>query len=150
LIVVAAATFVFAATSKSAAAARVIFGFSSICFGLGQIMNIPANLMYVPLWMPFGRAFWVIFTGVAFVLAGVAILSGILDVLASRLLSIQWLVISAVTLIPGLIAEPHNQANWGGNAYNLLAAASAWILASWLATRNESARVKHRMRTSTA
>jgi hypothetical protein len=158
LIVVAAAVFVLAAASKSrsrrllnaATAACLIFGLSSIVFGLAQITNIPPNLVYVPHWMPFGRTFWVVFTGIAFVLAGIAILWGLLDVLAARLLSLMWLVISAVTLIPGLAAAPHNQANWGGNAYNILAAASAWILADWLASRKESMQLRQASRPSTA
>lgn len=43
----------------------------------------------IPNWMPFGGAFWVVLTGVAFVLPGLAILSGILDVLAERLLALM-------------------------------------------------------------
>jgi hypothetical protein len=145
LIVVAAAFFVFAEESTNgsrwmarfAAASRLTFGLSSICFGSVHLMGLKENVGYVPLWMPFGQEFWVGLTGVAFVLAGVAILSGILDVLAARLLSVMWLVISAVTLVPNLIAGPQYQANWGGNAYNILVAASAWILGDWLATKRQ-------------
>jgi len=158
IVVAAAAVFVIAAASANgspwlsrvATASRLIFGLSSICFGLNHLAAIQANLIYVPHWMPFGRAFWVAFTGIAFILAGIAILSGVLDVLAARLLALMWLTISAVTLIPGLIAEPHDQVNWGGNAFNILVAASAWILAEWLASRKEPAQAKQEMRPSGA
>jgi len=41
-----------------------------------------------------GGNFWAILTGTAFALAGIAILSGILDVLAARLLALMLLVFS--------------------------------------------------------
>jgi len=34
-----------------------------------------------------------------------------------------------------IFANPHRHAAWGGNAYNLAAVASAWILADSLAAR---------------
>jgi hypothetical protein len=75
-------------------------------------------------------------TGICFVLAGLAILSGILDVLAARLLALMFLVFNLVALPPFIFANPHRHAAWGGNAYNLAAVASAWILAASLANRD--------------
>jgi hypothetical protein len=57
----------------------------------------------------------------------------VLDVLAARLLALMFVVFSVVTLVPGLLAAPHDQANWGGNTYEILVAASVWILAEWRA-----------------
>jgi uncharacterized membrane protein YphA (DoxX/SURF4 family) len=112
---------------------RWVFGLSAIVFGLQHLTNVANNVAFVPAWMPFGQSFWVIFTGTCFVLAGIAALSGILDVLAARLLALMFVVFSVVTLVPGLLAAPHDQANWGGNAYEILIAASAWIFAEWRA-----------------
>lgn len=120
-------------------ALRWIFGISAIDFGLVHLTGIDANIPYVPHWMPLGQAFWVVFTGVAFILAGIAILGQTLDVLAARLLAIMWLFFSAFTLLPGLAASTQYEASWGGNAYNILIAASAWILAAWLAQRKTAA-----------
>ena len=75
----------------------------------------------VPKWMPWGGGFWTILTGIAFVLAGIAMLSGILDVLAARLLALMLLVFSVLVLAPGPLASPHNHVVWGSNAYNLAA-----------------------------
>jgi hypothetical protein len=91
---------------------------------------------YVPKWMPLGPAFWTIVTGICFVLAGFAILSGILDVLAARLLALMLLVFSVVTLVPKIFAFPHRHDVWGGNAYELAAVAAAWILAESLASHD--------------
>lgn len=139
LIVVCAAALLYASSRPASAdrlttVVRWVFGLCSIDFGLQHLTNISRNLIYVPHWMPFGRESWVVSTGVAFVLTGIAIVSRKLDVVAARLLALMLFTFSVVTLIPGLIAEPHDQVNWGGNAYNLLAAASAWVLAEWLAS----------------
>jgi uncharacterized membrane protein YphA (DoxX/SURF4 family) len=122
----------------SALIARWTFGLCSVVFGLGHLTAVHDVAPMIPKWMPFGGAFWIVLTGIAFVLAGLAILSGILDVLAARLLALMLLIFSALILAPMIFALPHNHIAWGGNAYNLAAVGAAWILADWLATRRES------------
>ena len=68
-------------------------------------------------------------------LAGIAILSGILDVLAARLLGLMLLVFSVLVLVPGPFAHPHDHVAWGSNAYNLAAVGAAWIFAESITTR---------------
>ena len=86
--------------------------------------------------MPLGGEFWTIVTGICFVLAGLAILSGIQDVLAARLLALMFLVFNVVALPPFIFAYPKDHTAWGGNAYNLAAVAAAWIVADSIATRH--------------
>lgn len=143
LIVAAAGGLVYASLATHSSSwprtiliARWIFGLCSIDFGLAHLTDVADNLVYVPKWMPLGGEFWVIVTGLCFVLAGLAILSGILDVLAARLLALMFLVFNLVALPPFIFANPHRHAAWGGNTYNLAAVASAWILAASLATRD--------------
>src|ERR1700733_1803306 len=64
-------------------AARWMLGLSPIVFGLGHLINVQAIVRFVPHWVPFG-SFWTVLTGIAFVLAGIAMVSGIRDVLATR------------------------------------------------------------------
>jgi len=142
LIVSAAGALVWAALAKKDSTwlrtvliARWIFGLCSIDFGLGHLTDIKHNIVYVPAWMPLGREFWVIATGICFVLVGLAILSGILDVLALRLLALMLFVFSTVTLVPNIFAFPYSHDVWGGNAYQLAAVAAAWILADSNARR---------------
>jgi uncharacterized membrane protein len=110
-------------------AMRWIFGICAIDFGLQHLTNIHQNLEYVPKWLPPGAEFWVIVTGICFVLAGLAILTRILDVLAARLLGLMFLVFNLTILPTYIFADPKDHAAWGGNAYNLAAVGSAWILA---------------------
>lgn len=83
--------------------------------------------------MPFGGAVWAIVTGGCFVLAGIAILSGILDALGAWLLALMLLVFSALALLPMILAFPRDQSSWGVNVYNLAAVGAALILAQRLA-----------------
>jgi uncharacterized membrane protein len=139
LIVCAAGALVYASLSSGSLwprimlAARWIFGICSIDFGLGHLTDVHDNIVYVPTWMPFGQAFWVILTGICFVLAGLAIVTGILDTLAAWLLGLEFLAFNIVKLPSYILADPHDHAAWGGNAYNLAAVGASWILAGQLA-----------------
>lgn len=115
--------------------ARWIFAICCIAFGLAHLTNIQDDVVFVPKWLPPSSVFWVVITGVCFVLAGLAILTGVLDVLAAWLLGLMFLTFN-LTILPSFIfADPHNHAAWGGNAYNLAAVGSAWILAGDLTRR---------------
>jgi uncharacterized membrane protein len=115
--------------SGTVVAMRWIFGICTIGFGLQHLTNIQNNLEYVPRWLPPGAKFWVIVTGICFVLAGVAILTRVLDMLAARLLGLMFLAFNLTILPTYIFADPKDHAAWGGNAYNLAAVGSAWILA---------------------
>jgi uncharacterized membrane protein YphA (DoxX/SURF4 family) len=145
LILVAAAALVYAPrlprrsqlSDAMTLAARWIFGLSAIDFGLSHLTDIAAAARLVPTWIPLGQNFWVVLTGTAFVLAGIAILSGALDVLASRLLALMLLVFSALALAPLILKYPHSHSSWGVNIYNLAAIGAVWVLAEWLASRRQ-------------
>jgi uncharacterized membrane protein YphA (DoxX/SURF4 family) len=136
VILVCAGVFVWAAFAKPSPAstnavriARYAFGLSCIAFGFAHYTAISDVAGLVPKWLPPGGAFWAILTGTAFVLAGIAILTGILQRLAAQLLSAMFLVLSALVCLPWILHDPHGHDAWGGNPYNLAAAAAAWIVA---------------------
>src|SRR5258708_18897750 len=143
LILVAAAVLVYASLTKRDSAwlsrvpllVRWTLGLSSIKFGVGHLTDLQIVAANVPKWMPLGGNFWAILTGIAFMLAGLAILSGILDVLAARLLVLMLFVFSVLVLAPGPFAHPHDHVACGSNAYNLAAVGAAWIFAESIATR---------------
>jgi hypothetical protein len=142
LILVVAAAIVYASltprgsvSTRAALVARWVFGLCFVDFGLAHLISVPVVAPSVPKWIPLGGAFWVVLTGVAFVLAGLAFVSGIMDVLAARLSAAMLLVFSVMLLAPKIFAFPHNHVAWGGNAYNLTAVGAAWIFAEWRAGR---------------
>jgi uncharacterized membrane protein len=134
LVVVCAAALVYASASPRSdtrsltTAVRWIVGLSAIDFGLVHLTGVSANTPYVPRWMPLGQSFWVIVTGAAFAAGGVGMLLQRLDAVAARLIAAMLFVFSIVTLVPGLIASPHDEASWGGNAYEFVIVAAFWIV----------------------
>jgi uncharacterized membrane protein YphA (DoxX/SURF4 family) len=122
---------------KLVAAARWMLGLPPIFFGLGHLINVPAIVRFVPHWVPFG-SFWTVLTGIAFVLAGSAIVSGIRDVLAARLLMLMLFLFEVMVEIPPVFAQPHNQGAWGGAAYNLTAIGACWIFVESAANRRQA------------
>lgn len=124
-------------SNRAASIVRWAFGLCSVDFGLAHLTAVARTVPLTPKWIPPGAAFWVVLTGIAFVLAGLAIIAGVLDVLAARLLGWMLLVFSALALMPLIYAFPRDHGSWGANAYNLTAVGAAWVLAEWLAYRRQ-------------
>jgi hypothetical protein len=74
---------------------------------------------FVPHWVPFAN-FWTALIGIAFALTGIAIVSGIRDVLAARLLMLMLFLFEAMVEIPPVVVRPHKQVAWRA-VYNLAA-----------------------------
>src|SRR5580692_12065511 len=129
---------------------RWIFALCAINFGLNHLDAVADNLFFVPKWMPLGQGFWVILTGICFVLAGLAILSRIQDVLAARLLALLFFAFNVFSLPQFIFADPKNHAAWGGNAFNLALVGATWIFADAIATRNQSVQSQQSMKPSPA
>ncbi len=120
-------------TREAALAVRWTFGLCSVFFGLGNLTALETVVPMIPKWMPLGAAFWAVLTGAAFVLAGLAIISGVQDVLAARLLGAMLLSFNVLVLAPPVFTAPRDHVSWGANAFNLTAVGAAWIIAEWLA-----------------
>jgi hypothetical protein len=154
LLLVTPASIVYAATAtpgsiwreRAVIAARWMLGLPPITFGLGHLINLHAYARFVPHWAPFSL-FWVVVTGIAFLLAGSAIILGIRDVLAARLLALMLLLFEFMVEVPPVFAHPRSQGAWGGAVYNLTAIAACWTFAEFvvgrLATRREVDLAEH-------
>ncbi len=108
---------------------RSLFGLCVVVFGLAHFLALPETAGMVPKWIPPGQHFWALATGVAHLLAGVAILTGILAWLASRLLTAMLLSFGVLVWIPSVFAHPDAHMMWAGNAINLALAGAAWVVA---------------------
>jgi len=114
-------------------AARWMLGLPPIVFGALHLVGIQVFAPIVPHWMPFAY-FWAAVTGIAFMLAGIAICSGIRDILAARLLALMLLLFEVLIEIPPIFVRLHNQATWGAAVYNLSAIGACLIFAEILAS----------------
>ena len=124
---------------RFAVTARLLLGLSPIAFGLEHLSITQAVARFVPHWIPFAT-FWTVLTGIAFLLAGSAIVSGIRDILAVRLLVLMLLLFEAAVEIPPVFLQPHKQVAWGGAIYNLTAIGAYWMFAEFVASRPQPER----------
>lgn len=129
------ASFAASDSVRAAKLARMGYYFFGICvisFTFQQLFYLSATASFVPKWIPPGQMFWAITTTIAFALAAVALLSGHMALLTSRLVTAMIVGFGLLVWLPLLIADPHKLMNWAGNAENLAIAGSAWIVADFL------------------
>jgi uncharacterized membrane protein len=148
LMLISPAAIVYASTAspnflfqkRAAIAARWMLGLPPIVFGLFHLIGLRVFATIVPHWMSFGY-FWAALTGIAFILAGGAICSGIKDVLAARLLALMLLLFEGLVEIPPIFDQLHNQPTWGAAVYNVAAIGACLIFVEFLISRADRARI---------
>jgi len=82
------------------------FGICVVSFALEQLFNLSATAGFVPKWIPPGQMFWAIATTVAFGLAAIALLTGFMALLASRLTTAMIVGFGLLVWLPALFADP--------------------------------------------
>jgi uncharacterized membrane protein len=125
---------------RAAIAARWMLGLPPILFGLFHLIALRIFATIVPQWMGFGY-FWAALTGIAFILSGIAICSGKMDVLALRLLALMLLLFEALVEAPPILIRLHDQGTWGASTYNLAAIGACLIFSEFLASRADRGRI---------
>lgn len=129
-----------AAATRADRIGRLSFGVCAVSFGLVHFTAVPQTAAMVPSWIPPGQTFWAVATGVAHLLAGVAILTGVLAPLASRLLTAMLVGFGVLVWLPALFANPRGHMTWAGNAVNLTLIGAAWVVADLIASSKRLAR----------
>jgi uncharacterized membrane protein YphA (DoxX/SURF4 family) len=114
------------------------FALCLVSFALEQLFYLPATAGFVPKWIPPGQMFWAIATTLAFALAAIALLTGFLALLASRLTVAMLLGFLLLVWLPALFADPHNFGNWSEALETLAITASACLVADYLAHRRST------------
>ena len=111
---------------------RIFLGICAASFALEQWFYLAATANFVPKWFPPSQMFWALATTVFFALAGVALLTNRMALLAARLLTIMLLIFGLLVWIPSLLSGPHSHTNWSETAETFAIAGTAWILADLL------------------
>ena len=127
-----------ARTSRLARIGYYSFGICVVSFALEQLFYLSSTASLVPKWIPPGQMFWAIATTSAFALAAIALLTGIMALLASRLNMAMLLGFLLLVWLPALFANPHSFVNWSEGLETLAIAASAWIVADFLGRRRSA------------
>ncbi|HEX4770909.1 MAG TPA: DoxX family membrane protein [Bryobacteraceae bacterium] len=121
---------------RAAYLGRVLYGICVLGFAMDHFLYIQQTADMVPKWIPPGQHFWAVATGIFHLLAGLAILTGVLDSLGSRLLTLMLIVFGALVWLPRLVTAPHAHMSWAGNAIHLALTGAAWVIADAIASRD--------------
>ena len=139
--IAASGLIVFAATAKLEAtlAARLTrlgqlaFGVCLLVFGGAHFVYMNLTAPLVPKWLPPTQEFWGYATGIGFMAAGVAILTGVQARLAAILLTAMLAIFALLVHEPILLADHTSHWNWTESAFNLALTGAAWVVADSLA-----------------
>jgi uncharacterized membrane protein len=117
--------------------ARRLYALGLPLVGLAHFVNAKEATVYVPTWFPL-RIGWVYFTGAAHVAAGLAIMFGVLPVLAAVLEAGQITAFVILAHVPAVYAAPGDRLQWAELVYALAIAASGWLVAATFGDRPPS------------
>jgi uncharacterized membrane protein len=112
---------------------RIAFGVCPLIWGGAHFVYMKLTAPLVPKWLPPGQVFWGYVTGVCFIAAGLAILTGIQARLAAILLTVMVASFGLLANGPMLIADPSSHFNWTESALNLALTGATWVVADSLA-----------------
>jgi uncharacterized membrane protein YphA (DoxX/SURF4 family) len=127
-------------TARTSAAKWARFGYYSfgvcvVSFALEQAFYLSETAGFVPKWIPPGQMFWAIATTVAFGLAAIAMLTGILARLASQLNAAMLAGFGLLVWVPALVADHQSFGNWSETIETLAIAATAWLVVEYLSAK---------------
>src|ERR1700733_623040 len=129
------ASFRAIASARTARLAQIAYYSFAVCvvsFALEQLFYLSETASLVPKWIPPGQIFWAIATTVAFALAAISLLTGVMARLAAQLTTVMIVGFELLTWLPTLFAHPHSFFNWSESMETLAIAASAWMVADYL------------------
>ncbi len=141
LAIVAGGLIIYATTARIDAAlatrltrlGRLAFGVCALIFGGAHFVYMNLTAPLVPKWLPPTQEFWGYATGVGFVAAGVAILTGVQARLAATLVTTMLASFALLVHEPMLLADHSIHMNWSESAVNLAVIGAAWVVADSLA-----------------
>jgi uncharacterized membrane protein YphA (DoxX/SURF4 family) len=144
LAIAAGALIIYATTARLDAAlaarlthlGRLAFGVCALIFGGAHFAYLSYTAQLVPRWLPPSQVFWAYSTGVAFIAAGVAFLTGAQARLAAILLTAMLAAFGLLVNEPMLLADHASHFNWTESAVNLAVVGAAWVLSDSLARPN--------------
>jgi uncharacterized membrane protein YphA (DoxX/SURF4 family) len=126
-----------------------MYGLSVVSFALAHIVYFSGLPAWIPKWIPPGQMFWAATTTICFILAAIAILSGIFAALAARLLTVMIIGFELLVWVPKVVSAPHDHFQWSGNGICLVMAGAAWVVSDSIAAGAQR-KLKQELAVSTA
>jgi uncharacterized membrane protein len=118
----------FATGSRGVRIGRTFFGLWLIPLGLAHLVYLKMTASLVPGWLPVPSA-WAFATGLAYIAAGIAVITGVCAGLAATLSAIQMGVFTLLVWVPALVMGHRHASTWSEAILSCVLTASAWIVA---------------------
>jgi len=128
----------FATRDRGLSIARALYGLAIIPFGLAHFQYLQHTASLVPSWLP-AHVAWAYFTGIAFIVAGVAVLIGVCARLAAALSALQMALFLVLVWIPAAATRSLSSFERGEVLVTWVLTAAGWVVADsyrgipWLA-----------------
>lgn len=113
--------------------AQIAFGACALLFGGAHFVYMNLTAPLIPKWLPPTQEFWSYVTGLGFIAAGVAILTGVQARRAAILLTVMLASFALLVHAPMLVTNLFSRMNWTEAATNLVMIGVAWVVADSLA-----------------
>ena len=117
----------FATGEKGVRIARVFYGLAMFGFGFSHFAFLDNTTSLIPVWLGW-PVFWAYFTGTAYLLAGVAVLTGVWARLAATLAAVQMASFLLLVWFPIFLAGKMTDFNWGEIVVNFALVAGGWVV----------------------
>ena len=117
----------FATGDKGLRNARVLYGLTTIAFGLSHFAYLENTASLVPAWLPW-HAGWAYLTGTAYLTAGFAVLTGVCARLAAALSASQMGLFALLVWVPRLGGAHFGDDIWSEFALSCALTSGAWVV----------------------
>jgi uncharacterized membrane protein YphA (DoxX/SURF4 family) len=107
-------------------------GFCALVFGATHFKYAQFTATMVPSWIPPNQIFWAYATGVAHLVAGLSLLSGIRAQHGATLLAVMMAVFVILVHVPRVFASPGEQLEWIMLGVALSLSGAAWLVRKYV------------------